>query len=327
MEELHSKIPLAILLPFDYNLYHVGMIIDVFRTLERWSQSDENITSFEPIIIQSKAQSDESGDFVFGYPTLNTLHVQFFKYVIIPPIDLETDEMFLGKNRLFNEWILHQYEEGATIYFLGNSILFAAHTGLLDEKKVCLSGSNQKLFDSFPQIIKGNGTYIQKLEHVVLSADGVRAFYTLFDLIGRYNTRELIIRLSKNYKIDLNWIESRHYNEFQFVYETGDERIDLVLSKIHAKFSEITNLDDVLDEFDGSRRSFNRLFQQYLKMTPIEYLQQVRISYAKLFLETTTDEVQEIANQVGYQDTKSFRIIFSRLTGLTPLDYRSRFTF
>jgi YesN/AraC family two-component response regulator len=51
----------------------------------------------------------------------------------------------------------------------------------------------------------------------------------------------------------------------------------------------------------------------------------VKIEAAKKQFESTRKTVNEVMYDVGYSDTKAFRQIFRRITGLSPLDYRNRF--
>ena len=60
-------------------------------------------------------------------------------------------------------------------------------------------------------------------------------------------------------------------------------------------------------------------------MTPIEYTHAVRLEEAKQMLETTTDSVEGIAVEVGYEDASFFSRLFKRQVGLTPAQYRRRF--
>jgi YesN/AraC family two-component response regulator len=45
----------------------------------------------------------------------------------------------------------------------------------------------------------------------------------------------------------------------------------------------------------------------------------------KKSLESSRLNVNEVMNRVGYTDAKAFRIIFKKVTGLSPLQYRSRY--
>ncbi|MCK9414224.1 MAG: helix-turn-helix transcriptional regulator [Prolixibacteraceae bacterium] len=60
-------------------------------------------------------------------------------------------------------------------------------------------------------------------------------------------------------------------------------------------------------------------------MPPIEYLQYVRIESAKKQLEQTNQNINEIIEHTGYTDPKSFRRVFNKIVGMTPLEYREKF--
>jgi transcriptional regulator GlxA family with amidase domain len=74
-----------------------------------------------------------------------------------------------------------------------------------------------------------------------------------------------------------------------------------------------------------SRRSLERRFKQATGITPLGYLQQVRVEAAKRLLEEGSQPFEEITNMVGYEDISFFRKVFFKLTGLRPREYRQRF--
>jgi YesN/AraC family two-component response regulator len=51
----------------------------------------------------------------------------------------------------------------------------------------------------------------------------------------------------------------------------------------------------------------------------------VRIEAAKKSLETSRKNINEVMYETGYSDTKAFRTIFSRIAGMSPMDYRHRY--
>jgi transcriptional regulator GlxA family with amidase domain len=60
-------------------------------------------------------------------------------------------------------------------------------------------------------------------------------------------------------------------------------------------------------------------------MSPVHYLQYLRVGKARESLEFSRLTVNEIAWRVGYQDPGSFRKVFQRIMGLSPRHYRRRF--
>lgn len=73
-------------------------------------------------------------------------------------------------------------------------------------------------------------------------------------------------------------------------------------------------------------RSFVRRFSKATGMSPLEYVHRLRIEEAKQMLETGDAPVEAVAAEVGYQDTSFFGRLFRRRVGLTPAQYRRRFS-
>jgi len=79
-------------------------------------------------------------------------------------------------------------------------------------------------------------------------------------------------------------------------------------------------------KFRMSRRSLERRFKRATGLTPLGYLQQLRVESAKRMLEEGALTFNENTYRVGYEDISFFRKVFVRLTGLRPKEYQQRFT-
>jgi transcriptional regulator GlxA family with amidase domain len=69
-------------------------------------------------------------------------------------------------------------------------------------------------------------------------------------------------------------------------------------------------------------KTLARRFRMELDVTPGKWLQTVRISKAREYLEASALSVGEICDRIGYGDQASFTRLFGRITGLTPTEYR-----
>jgi transcriptional regulator GlxA family with amidase domain len=81
----------------------------------------------------------------------------------------------------------------------------------------------------------------------------------------------------------------------------------------------------VTSMFALGRRNLERRFKKATANTVAEYIQRVKIEAAKVSLETSRENVNEVMYNVGYTDTKAFRTTFKRITGLSPIDYRNKY--
>jgi transcriptional regulator GlxA family with amidase domain len=73
-------------------------------------------------------------------------------------------------------------------------------------------------------------------------------------------------------------------------------------------------------------RTLARRFKKATGETPLTFLQNARVERARRLLETTNVNFEQIAHRVGYDDAGSFRRLFAQATGLSPRDYRERFS-
>ena len=71
--------------------------------------------------------------------------------------------------------------------------------------------------------------------------------------------------------------------------------------------------------------TFARRFRNATGKSPMDYVQALRIEEARQMLETTGQPVAAVGEEVGYEDTASFRRLFKHKTGLTPVEHRRMF--
>ncbi len=67
-----------------------------------------------------------------------------------------------------------------------------------------------------------------------------------------------------------------------------------------------------------------RLFKHYVGESMRSYILRQKYAFACRFLADTDLSVEQIAQKVGYSDTKGLIVLFSKFGGLTPLAYRKR---
>jgi transcriptional regulator GlxA family with amidase domain len=107
--------------------------------------------------------------------------------------------------------------------------------------------------------------------------------------------------------------------------EHVDEPIKEAQNYIESMVSERISVGELALRFAIGRRHFERRFKKATNNTPVEYIQRVKIEAAKKHFETSLKNVNEVMYDVGYSDTKAFRTMFKKITGLSPLDYKNRY--
>lgn len=90
-------------------------------------------------------------------------------------------------------------------------------------------------------------------------------------------------------------------------------------------FARFETIASLALQANMSQRHFIRRFKAATGLTPMTYLQRVRIEAARKALELTDQKITEILYNIGYADVKSFRKLFRQYTGLTPRAYKKKF--
>jgi transcriptional regulator GlxA family with amidase domain len=123
----------------------------------------------------------------------------------------------------------------------------------------------------------------------------------------------------------------RPANQSQFsVPLTGlkidDERIRDVVSHIAKNPGSDLTVERLSELAGMSPRNFTRVFARDMGITPGKFVELSRLESARRSLEQSTTPVGEIAQACGYTTTDGMRLAFDRNLGVTPRDYRLRFS-
>ena len=112
---------------------------------------------------------------------------------------------------------------------------------------------------------------------------------------------------------------------FQFRKDHSDDQILSIQEWIENNFDKNFDYESLAGRNCMSRRTMERRFKNATGETPLTYQQSIRVEVAKRLLENESRSFDEITYQVGYEDSSTFRKIFSKQTGLVPTEYRKKF--
>lgn len=100
--------------------------------------------------------------------------------------------------------------------------------------------------------------------------------------------------------------------------------LDRAKSIVCKHISENITRETVAKEVHISPQHLSRIFRQNLGMSFSDYVQNKRIKLSIHFLEDTNENIEYIADKVGYRYSSYFTKIFKKETGMSPREYRSR---
>ncbi len=95
-----------------------------------------------------------------------------------------------------------------------------------------------------------------------------------------------------------------------------------VLSYLGLHYREQISLDNLADVMGVSRFHLSHLFSNKLGIGFKEYLNNLRVEYAKGLLRSTDSPISEICTESGFENQRTFNRVFRDNTGASPRDYR-----
>jgi transcriptional regulator GlxA family with amidase domain len=245
--------------------------------------------------------------------------------IIIPAIH-DDPKTAKAQNQEFIPWIVHQYINGAEVVSLCVAAFFLAETGLLDGKQCATHWMHANNFRRLYPNINMVDEKIMTEEDGIYTSGGAYAFLNLLlYLIEKNAGREVAVHISKAFSIDIDRDSQSPFIMFEGQKEHGDEKIKSAQEYIEENYEQTIRVDELADKLALSRRTLERRFKKATTNTVTEYVQRVKVEAAKKDLETTRKNVTEVMYEVGYSDTKSFRNLFRKITGLTPIEYRDKY--
>lgn len=245
--------------------------------------------------------------------------------IIIPAVNGDMEQV-INDNRDFFPWITAQYRNGAEVASLCVGAFLLAATGLVDGKKCATHWISSNAFRSmFPQVNLVPERVITD-ENGIYSSGGANSFWNLLlYLLEKFTDREMAILFSKYYEIEIGRNSQMPFILFQAQKDHPDEVVKLAQEFIESNVADKISVEDLAAKFAIGRRNFERRFKKATNNTPVEYIQRAKIEVAKKSLEASRKNVSEVMYDVGYTDTKAFRIVFKKITGLSPIDYRNKY--
>lgn len=246
--------------------------------------------------------------------------------VLIPPF-IPVPDPDRDDTAAVRQWIVDHHRRRTPVAALCTGVFLLAETGLLDGRTATTNWQFAAKFRRrFPAVDL-------RPEYLLTEADGLictgaaTAYYNLgLQIIGRYGSAELASACAKALLLDPNRDSQTPY--FMLPRQRGhsDQEVAKAQRYLEENFSTGVAIDEVARHVRISPRHFKRRFKQATGHAPMQYLQLVRIEAARKKLETTTETVEEVTQYIGYEDSSTFRRLFKHHTGLSPREYRDKFS-
>ena len=287
-----------------YRPFHLEIVGDAAGTLE--------LASHVPIRVPKPVEAVASSDIV-----------------IVPSILLRPGGWKKGRYPRLVEWLRAMHERGALLCSACSGIFLLAETGLFDGRDVTVhfgyARAFSELYPAIPIHPERALVISGRREELVSSGASTSWHDLVLYLIARHAGSTAAQEVARMFALQFHQDGLAPYIVFEGRTDHGDAEIRAAQEWLATHFTVANPVEQVIRRSRLAERTFKRRFGAATGLTPIGYVQRLRVEDAKRRLERTEASADEIGWRVGYEDGAFFRRLFKRVTGLSPGAYRKRF--
>jgi len=249
--------------------------------------------------------------------------------IIVPPLAYASLKQFQA--RLSSETALHQqlpawHAAGKQLLSFCTGIPLLAESGVLNERPAAISWWLTTWFrNRYPRVQLQ--PYATMSESPGLLCGGASTSYIelALHLVRQHGGQEIALACSRLLLTGPQHSSQAPYMTMQSFAGHDDALVLRCQYWLQDNLAAPFSLEALAGHARSSSRTVIRRFNQVLGVSPLRYLQQLRLHAARRWLEGSNLPLEQIVQQLGYSDSASFRRLFQRELHCTPAAYRKQF--
>ncbi len=326
LEEFAKMKHISILVPDGQN--NLSSIVGAYKIFTRanvyWKESGKK-ELYKIELVGLSAQVDFHDGLFSVKPHSHISSIAKTNLIVIPSLNHNYQKAVQG-NKPVIDWIEDQYKNGAEIASICTGAFLLASSGLLNGRSCSTHWAFADTFRAmFPKVNLQADRLITDEKGIYTNGGAYSFLNLIIYLVEKYYDRQTAIFCAKVFQIEIDRQSQSAFIIFKGQKSHDDEVVLQTQAYIESNLKEKISIEDLSSRFAVGRRNFDRRFIKATGNTPLEYTQRVRMEAAKKAFESTRKTVNEVMYEVGYSDVKAFREVFRKITGMSPLEYKSRY--
>jgi transcriptional regulator GlxA family with amidase domain len=247
-----------------------------------------------------------------------------FDVYVLPPAGQEVD---VTAQPDIPKILKQEHARGALVCSVCVGLVWLAEAGVLGNRPVTTHwGLEALMAQQYPDAATDVDQIL--IEHSDLTtAGGMMAWVDLsMALVERFVGRDAMIETSRRFVVDVGRMDQRRYRSFTPDLSHQDVAIRKAQLAIESDFALRLSVNYLAQKAGLAERTFIRRFTAVTRMTPMTYVQAIRLEKAKDLLIHSTKQIQQVAFDSGYADHSAFGRKFHQATGMSPKDFRRKFS-
>lgn len=235
-------------------------------------------------------------------------------------------QQFLANQVTVREWLIKQWEQGAWLCANCTGTFVLADTGLLDNRTATTTWWLEGHFrERFPKVDLQMRPLVTESERLVCGGAHATFLLQSIHVLTQFAGKAIAMQCARSMLIDLTQTTQTPLQPLIADNTHNDPLIQQAQKWLQDHLAEQIRMKDLATRLAVSERTLIRRFNNVLELSPLTYLQNLRIDTARALLEAGDLSTERIAQYVGYSDISSFSRLFRERVGFTPGAYRARF--
>lgn len=230
----------------------------------------------------------------------------------------------IKKNSALLPWVTQLSQQDSLVVGVGTGCCFMAEAGLLEHRPATTH------WHYFDQFVKKYPNVQLKRKHFITQSENLYcagSVNSLADLtvhfIQRYFGGKVAHLVERNFFHEIRKAYDTERVFHDYLQAHPDEDIIQIQVWLKDHMRDAIHFGDVARYFDMSVRNLSRRFKAATGVSPLQYLQKIRMDTAKDLLKTSNLSVIEVMYETGYQDSAYFSTLFKKYHDTTPRQYRT----
>jgi len=246
--------------------------------------------------------------------------------LLFTPVDFE--DLLYGDNAALFAWTRNQFDRVRRVGSLCSATYVLAEAGVLNGRHVTTHWDLEQDFRArYPNVeLDIDPIYVQD-GHLYTSAGMTAAIDMMLALVEEDFGSEVALRSAQALVLFLK----RPANQSQFSTQLSSNSLQNagiaeIQAFIHQNVDANLSIEKLAELASMSPRNFSRVFAREVGEAPGRYVERYRLEIARQHLQDSQQRISSVASRCGYRSASTMRQAFERQLGVSPREYRARFS-